>query len=168
MAKIVTVPYTDTPGDGVIEGRVLLPAINWPQDWRISQSAPNRTRYENLTCAMPGEETVQADWSLVPDVYKGTVVDRALQAPSKKGMNCRITYRVVRRVTDDEDAGWEMQLPSSGSLTWNFPISPYYDDNCARTDIERMIAVLKAAEDNGILDGIRAMMHRITSLNDVK
>jgi hypothetical protein len=168
MSKTILVPYNDTVAADVVAGSLSLPAINWPADWRVSATTTSRTRLENLTTTTPGAETVQLDWSNIKDVYQGTSVERALQAPSKRGQNCRVTYRVIRRVVETDDPTWEIHIPSGGEFSWFFPISPYYGTQQAVEDLSRMIAVLKEAQLQVIDNGVESLMHRITRPAEVR
>lgn len=157
MAKTVSVNYTDTAG-GATHG-ITIPSVNFGADFRIQKQSTNDIILANMTSPLGCPEKIRFAASEVADVYSGTSVDRALYAPSRKGISflCQLTDTFT--VSDSTDPTYEVALPMEAHLVCKVPSNSNITAQMVVTTLSRLVATLFETADSTMLDRVDALLH---------
>lgn len=157
MAKTVNVNYTDTAG-GATHG-ITIPSVNFGADFRIQKSTTSDLMLSNMTSPLGYPEKVRFAASEVADIYSGTTVDRALYAPSRKGVSFLCQLTDTYSVTDDTDAAYEVALPMEAHLVCKVPANANITAAMVKTFISRLLATLFETDDTSMESRVDALLH---------
>lgn len=116
MAKVVNVGYTDTPIAGSPVLNLLRGSVNFKADFRVKVDTPNEVIVTNLTSPVDRPEKFRFAYSEVPDIYKGTDINPAVYAPSRRGVSVLCQLSEVISVTDSTDPSYRKDVPDRKSV----------------------------------------------------
>lgn len=165
MAKSVNVNYTDTTG-GATHG-ITIPSVNFGADFRAKKEQVGEIVLTNMTSPLGLPEQIEFYSSEVPDVYAGTSVDRALMAPSRKGIKFIAKLRDTYTVTDDTDTSYEIALPMEAHLVCKVAANANLTTEMVVAFISRFLAGLFETDDTTMNNRIDALLHMSVKPEDL-
>lgn len=149
MALSVKVNYTDTPVSGAQAPEITIPVLNYSDDFRIDTNRPSEAILANITSPLGKPEKIRYAASDVSNVYSGTDVDRALWAPTLKGVSILAQLVDTYTVVDSADPTFEMALPMECHLVVKVPANELITADMVETFIGRLLATLFETGDTG-------------------
>lgn len=121
MALTINKHRNDTVPGTVVVHSITIPQINNAADFAIINNDGKTATEVSLQSPLGYAEHFRFASSTVADVYANTSVDRALQAPSKKGTKILVAHDEVWSVEDSVDLTYTLDLPMSSTFTVTIP-----------------------------------------------
>lgn len=166
MAKVINVGYTDTPIAGSPVLNLLRGSVNFKADFRVKQETPNEVVVTNLTSPVDRPERFRFAYSDVSDIYKGTDINPAVYAPSRRGVSVLCQLTEVISVTDTTDPSYRKDVPISVHTVLKVPA----DEDITSAMIQTALArALSGFYDTGLVttDRIKAMVRGSLTPSDL-
>lgn len=142
MALSISACTTDTAVAGNPSTSISLAPLNFPADFLIKQSLPGEVILTNKTAAVDRPERVRFAAAEVKDVYKGTGIDPALYATSRRGTSVVVDLDSTYSVKDSVDATYESLLPFHGHLVLRVPNNQLVTADVVAAFVKRVTALL--------------------------
>lgn len=141
MAKTTTFGYTDTADGGATTKSLTRCNLNYSADFVAQDKSDKRFVGANKTSPIDQLETIRVQATDIPDVYKGTTIDPAVYAPSRKGLSLVCQVNDILRVTDTVDASFMADLPISCHIVMKVPSSSFITAAQVETVLTRAISL---------------------------
>lgn len=136
LNKNVTIP------SGGVSPVISITGLDFASNFRVERNTGRELRLQNITSPLGLGEDYRFAFSEIANIYNGTTVDRALQAPSKKGVSILNQVNETWSVTDEEKPEFIQYLPVSCHMVIRVPSSPYISAADVNWLIGRMMAGL--------------------------
>lgn len=142
MPKSVTVNYTDTPISGVTSLELNRGLVNFGKDFAVKLNAPNEAVLTNLTSPVGYPEKFRIRFQDVSNVYQGSNIDPTLYAPTKRGVSVVVQLNETLKVSDTENAGYEVALPVQAHMVLKLPVNSDLTSDHVMALVGRMVSGL--------------------------
>lgn len=158
MALTLSPCTTDTAVAGSPSTGINIAPLNFPVDFLIKQNLPGEVILTNKTAAIDRPERIRTAAAEVKDVYKGTGIDPALYATSRRGTSIVVDLDSTYSVKDSVDATFESLLPFHGHLVLRVPNNQLVTADVVAAFTKRLVALL--FETGSVTSGrISALQH---------
>lgn len=142
MTKQIVYNYTDTAISGVTSLTLPRGLVNFKADWRVRYNEPDEAILTNLSSPVVYPERMRISASDVANVYNGSSVEPSLYAPTKKGRSILVQVNEIWKVTDSEDATYEVALPVQCHLVIKVPNHELVTPDAIQTLVGRCVSGL--------------------------
>lgn len=119
--KQINFGYTDTPINGVTSLEFARGLINHAADFRVKEDTAAEAILTNLTSPIDRPEKFRIAISQIDNIYKGSGISSAVQAPSMRGANLLVQLTEIASITDDTDPAYRVDAPLSAHLVIKAP-----------------------------------------------
>lgn len=145
MSKVLNYNTNDT-STGVSPSITISP-LNFPVDFRTGDRSSKNTSSElflkDIKSPVALPETIRVAYSVKPNVYANSILDKSLYAPSKQGWQVLSQLDTTWSVTDSDDPTLEIALPMHAHLVISGPMNDLIDADAVMTHlIGRLLGTL--------------------------
>lgn len=162
MSKSLSLGYTDTAFGSPLGATFVFPRryINLTADWAVKSNTPGEAIMTNITSPADRIEKIRIGFSEVADIYKGSGIDPAYYAPSRKGVSVVSQITEVGRITESTDASF-VDVPLSAHLVIKAPSNELITVAVVQTLLSGLISTL-FPENSIATTRLNAMLRGVT------
>lgn len=140
MSKQINFGYTDTPINGVESLSFSRGLVNFGADFKVRLDKKDELILTNITSPIDRPEKFRIAWSLLDNVYNGSGISLANQAPSLRGVNLLMQLTEVASITDDTDPAYRVDVPISVHCVLRVPAVEELTEEHIQTALGRLVS----------------------------
>lgn len=141
MSKSLGFSYTDTAFGSPATLNLVRANTNYLADWAKKTDTSGEVIIVNGNSSVDRPENIRIAYTVVPDIYKGSGIDPALVAPSRKGFSLVVQITEVARITESADGSY-VDLPLSAHLVIKAPANELITATVIETMVKRLLSSL--------------------------
>lgn len=158
MAKKLLPNFNDTNISGTTPVEILLPTLNYAEDFRVRQDEADEAIVTNITCPIEAPEKIRWAHNDIKDVYKNAGIDPTLYYQSRRGTQILCQLTDVWNVIDDEVPEYLAALPVSAHMVIKIPNNELIDEQIVLATISRLIATLYETTGSATKSRLRSLL----------